>query len=388
MPRVFRPPAAPSAAPPPAGPPPPQTQAKRRRKVLRDNIQGITKPAIRRLARRGGVKRISDLIYEETRGVLKVFLENVLRDAVTYTEHARRKTVTAMDVVYALKRQGRTLYGFGGESTSVSRRRTPEQAQEEAVQRRARQLAFQAHQRGQPIPPNAAHLDEARRDVAAQHRPAAPAAFETAYQGQRVRAVPVGSVFAYEPTAAGGHRLAKQQGSALADELHDAVVGAEQTLCEAGTGVSVSQSLKPSADGGGLLYQANCRLIVATDAGEVKGVALICTYEVGEQLIEPRAFGDAVDAFVRGQPGAHVLMLELICARGAPLPDGRHSNHLAAKALMHGVKEYARAQSYGLVVCKAENVRSYSFLTRRGFATLFRRGNPAAMQAATASISV
>ncbi|GFR07977.1 histone H4 type VIII [Trichonephila clavata] len=48
--------------------------AKRHRKVLRDNIQGITKPAIRRLARRGGVKRISGLIYEETRGVLKVFL--------------------------------------------------------------------------------------------------------------------------------------------------------------------------------------------------------------------------------------------------------------------------------------------------------------------------
>ena len=36
--------------------------------VLRDNIQGITKPAIRRLARRGGVKRISGLVYEEVRG--------------------------------------------------------------------------------------------------------------------------------------------------------------------------------------------------------------------------------------------------------------------------------------------------------------------------------
>jgi hypothetical protein len=35
--------------------------AKRHRKVLRGNIQGITKPAIRRLARRGGAKRISDL---------------------------------------------------------------------------------------------------------------------------------------------------------------------------------------------------------------------------------------------------------------------------------------------------------------------------------------
>ena len=60
------------------------------------------------------VKHISGLIYEETRGVLKVFLENVIRDAVTYTEHAKHKTVTAMGVVYALKCQGRILYGFSG----------------------------------------------------------------------------------------------------------------------------------------------------------------------------------------------------------------------------------------------------------------------------------
>jgi histone H3/H4 len=38
-----------------------------------------------------------------TRGVLKVFLENVIRDAVTSTEHAKRETVTAMDVVSALE---------------------------------------------------------------------------------------------------------------------------------------------------------------------------------------------------------------------------------------------------------------------------------------------
>ncbi|XP_053879828.1 histone H4-like [Malaclemys terrapin pileata] len=88
--------------------------AKRHCKVLQDNIQGITKSAIRRLARSGCVKRISGLIYKETCGVLKVFVKNVISDAVTYTEHAKRKTVMAMDVVYALKRQGRTLYGFGG----------------------------------------------------------------------------------------------------------------------------------------------------------------------------------------------------------------------------------------------------------------------------------
>jgi histone H4 len=51
---------------------------------------------------------------EVSRGLpSSVFLENVIRDAVTDTEHANRKTDTAMDVVYAvhvvyaLKRKGR-----------------------------------------------------------------------------------------------------------------------------------------------------------------------------------------------------------------------------------------------------------------------------------------
>ena len=46
---------------------------KRHRKVFRDNIQGIIKPAICRLARQGGVKRISGLIYEQNRSMLKFF---------------------------------------------------------------------------------------------------------------------------------------------------------------------------------------------------------------------------------------------------------------------------------------------------------------------------
>jgi len=43
-------------------------------KSNRSAMEGITKPAIRRLARRGGVKRISSFIYEDTRVVLKNFL--------------------------------------------------------------------------------------------------------------------------------------------------------------------------------------------------------------------------------------------------------------------------------------------------------------------------
>lgn len=49
--------------------------------MLRDSIQGVTKPAIRRLARRGGVKRISGTMYDETRNILKLFLQNIIRDA-------------------------------------------------------------------------------------------------------------------------------------------------------------------------------------------------------------------------------------------------------------------------------------------------------------------
>ena len=39
-------------------------------------------------------KRLSGLIYEEYRRVLQGFFENMISDAVTYTEHAERKTET------------------------------------------------------------------------------------------------------------------------------------------------------------------------------------------------------------------------------------------------------------------------------------------------------
>uniref|UniRef100_A0A7M4FQQ7 Histone H4 n=1 Tax=Crocodylus porosus TaxID=8502 RepID=A0A7M4FQQ7_CROPO len=72
------------------------------RKVLRDNIQGITKLVICCLACHGSVNSISSLIYKKAQGVLKVFLEKAICSATTYTEHAKHKTMTTMDVVYAL----------------------------------------------------------------------------------------------------------------------------------------------------------------------------------------------------------------------------------------------------------------------------------------------
>jgi histone H4 len=57
--------------------------ARRHRRVLRDTLAGIRKAALRRLARRGGVKRMSGLIYEEARGCLHSFLTMIVRDAIT-----------------------------------------------------------------------------------------------------------------------------------------------------------------------------------------------------------------------------------------------------------------------------------------------------------------
>ncbi|PON37942.1 Histone H [Trema orientale] len=54
------------------------------------------KPTIWCLAHRVGVKRISNLIYKETYGVLKIFTENVICDAMTYTGQAQRRKMTPL----------------------------------------------------------------------------------------------------------------------------------------------------------------------------------------------------------------------------------------------------------------------------------------------------
>ena len=85
---------------------------KRVRCFLNNSIHGITKATFCRMMRRGSVEHTSGNVFEESRGVLSVFLEHIIKDAIIYTTYCHRKTVTAMDVIYALKCHGRTLYGF------------------------------------------------------------------------------------------------------------------------------------------------------------------------------------------------------------------------------------------------------------------------------------
>ncbi|KAF9694526.1 hypothetical protein EKO04_007423 [Ascochyta lentis] len=85
---------------------------KRHAKVQRDTIQGVTKGDIRRLARRGGVKRISATTYDDIRQALKSRLHNILREVIAVVEHTGRKTVCVSDIIFVLNRQGRPIYGF------------------------------------------------------------------------------------------------------------------------------------------------------------------------------------------------------------------------------------------------------------------------------------
>jgi histone H4 len=88
------------------------TAPKRHRVVHRGTLEGITTPSLKRMARRGGVKRLSKTCYGMSRIMLESFLKKLMTDACAYTEHSNRKTLTALDVVHASKRQGQTMYGF------------------------------------------------------------------------------------------------------------------------------------------------------------------------------------------------------------------------------------------------------------------------------------
>lgn len=86
-------------------------KGKRFQKYSKDPIlSATTKPAILRLARRAGVKRIGGLTYQKTRDYVKGFATKLIKDAITYMELARRKTVQLNDVKQSARVNGVKLY--------------------------------------------------------------------------------------------------------------------------------------------------------------------------------------------------------------------------------------------------------------------------------------
>lgn len=69
------------------------------KKVHREVLQGITKPSLRRLARRAGVKRIEGGVYEELRKILKERMIDIITDSLEFTLYRRGKLVLLDDII-------------------------------------------------------------------------------------------------------------------------------------------------------------------------------------------------------------------------------------------------------------------------------------------------
>jgi histone H4 len=85
---------------------------KRVKKVVSANSAAVSQGSIRRLARRAGVKRIATPVYADVRSVLHTFVETTVKHATALTEYSRRRTVGAQDIINALRKQGKAIYGY------------------------------------------------------------------------------------------------------------------------------------------------------------------------------------------------------------------------------------------------------------------------------------
>ena len=79
------------------------------KKNVQTNLLDITNPAIKRLARRAGVKRLRKSVYDTSRGKLGKFLDELMYDTIVFTKMDDRSTMTQTDVVNALAAKGKTM---------------------------------------------------------------------------------------------------------------------------------------------------------------------------------------------------------------------------------------------------------------------------------------
>eukprot|EP01062_Namystynia_karyoxenos_P034114 TRINITY_DN25030_c0_g1_i6.p4 TRINITY_DN25030_c0_g1~~TRINITY_DN25030_c0_g1_i6.p4 ORF type:complete len:111 (+),score=31.84 TRINITY_DN25030_c0_g1_i6:68-400(+) len=94
---------------------------KAKKETKKTGIAQITKGSIRRLARRGGCKRVAANVYDEARAVLQRFVSSLMKDSFALLAYgtsdaanpngsSKVKTVKLSHVLYALKSRGRQMY--------------------------------------------------------------------------------------------------------------------------------------------------------------------------------------------------------------------------------------------------------------------------------------
>merc|ERR1711914_10214 len=85
--------------------------AKRHRRQAPKQFE-LGKPAIKRLARKGGVKRVSKDCYYVIANRSGFFLESLIRCSIEYCLVAKRKTLSVCDVMNGVKKMGVKMMGY------------------------------------------------------------------------------------------------------------------------------------------------------------------------------------------------------------------------------------------------------------------------------------
>ncbi|CAD7974957.1 unnamed protein product [Amoebophrya sp. A120] len=82
---------------------------------LVDQMSDLKPVAIRRLARRGGINRLSRKVIPEIRDLFQLWLQDITKYMVAFAEHAGKSTISLKHVVHAIKRSdNKTMLGFRG----------------------------------------------------------------------------------------------------------------------------------------------------------------------------------------------------------------------------------------------------------------------------------
>jgi len=80
------------------------------RKILRDNIHGLTKPSLKRLAAAAGIKSMNGMIYMEIRAVISIFMHKIIKDAFINLNYEFLRILRLRHVAKAAKDNGYTVY--------------------------------------------------------------------------------------------------------------------------------------------------------------------------------------------------------------------------------------------------------------------------------------
>lgn len=78
----------------------------RSRHTRREEHKGLTKPALKRLARRSGAKRVNGMVYDELRTITENYMEKILHDVAVLLEYSGHTTAAPKHLYTAMKLRG------------------------------------------------------------------------------------------------------------------------------------------------------------------------------------------------------------------------------------------------------------------------------------------